>query len=277
MRERLGNIGNALDSDVLGFVGPIVNPIADAIRDAIEGITDKRNKLSVILETLGGYIDSARRIAETFRHHYDHVEFIVPSHAMSAGTILVMSGDNILMDYYSVLGPIDPQIPREKGKGLVPALGYLLQFERLVAKSRQGQLSDAELAFLLNRFDPGELYQYEQERELSVDLLKQWLVEFKFKDWTVTETKQTSVTPEMRLARAEEIARCLNDPSRWHSHGRGITMSILRNDLNLKIVDFGNNGELNEVIRAYYKLLKDYMEKRNYDITVHTVHMFFGC
>jgi hypothetical protein len=137
-------------------------------------------------------------------------------------------------------------------------------------------LSDAELAFLLNRFDPGELYQYEQERELSTDLLKEWLVCFKFKDWTVTETQQLPVTQEMRLARAEEIARSLNDPSRWHSHGRGITMSILRNELKLKVGDFGANRDLNEAIRAYYKLLKDYMEKRNYEVTVHTKHQFSG-
>jgi len=195
---------------------------------------------------------------------------------MSAGTVLVMSGDNILMDYYAILGPIDPQVPSEKGKVLVPALGYILQYERLVEKSKKGQLNDAELAFLLNRFDPGELYQYEQERELSTDLLKQWLVQFKFKDWVVTETKQVPVTPEMRSARAEEIARSLNDPSKWHSHGRGITMAILRDELKLKIRDFGEDKDLNEAIRSYYKLLKDYMERRDYDIVFHTRARFSG-
>ena len=63
-----------------------------------------------------------------------------------------------------------------------------MQFDRLVEKSKTGDLTDAEMAFLLKRFDPGELYQYEQERELSIELLKEWLVKFKFKDWVVTET-----------------------------------------------------------------------------------------
>lgn len=276
LTDRLRTIEDTLGCDAVVFVGPIVHAVADDIREAVEGISEKRNKLAVLLETDGGYVDSARRIAETFRHHYPHVDFIVPGHAMSAGTVLVMSGDNILMDYYSVLGPIDPQIPNEKGKALVPALGYLLQFERLLEKSKQGQLTEAELAFLLNRFDPGELYQYEQERELSTDLLKQWLVRFKFKDWVVTETQQVPVTQEMRLSRAEEIARSLNNPSRWHSHGRGITMSILRDELKLKIGDFGANRDLNDAIRGYYKLLKDYMEKRNYDIIFHTRACFSG-
>jgi hypothetical protein len=228
------------------------------------------------LETFGGYVDSARRIAETLRHHYSHVEFIVPCHAMSAGTILAMSGDAIWMDYYSVLGPIDPQISRSNGEGLIPALGYLVQFERLLDKSKHGQLTDAEMAFLLNRFDPGELYQYEQERELSIEFLKEWLVKFKFKDWTETETQRLPVTPEMRNNRAEDIAKALNDTARWHSHGRGITMPILRDEIKLKISDFGAIKELNDAIRGYHKLLKDYMTKMNYNIIVHTKTKFMG-
>jgi hypothetical protein len=276
LTDRLRVVGKTLDCDAITIIGPIINLLADNIREAVENTSEKHARLAVILETNGGYVDSARRIAETLRHHYSHVDFVVPNHAMSAGTVLVMSGDNILMDYYSILGPIDPQIPREKGEGLVPALGYLLQFERLIEKSTKGALSDAEMAFLLNRFDPGELYQYEQERELSTELLREWLVRFKFKEWTVTESRKLPVTEEMRLARAEEIARSLNDPSRWHSHGRGITMSILKNDLHLKVEDFGANQDLNSAIMGYYKLLRDYMEKRNYDIIVHTANQFFG-
>jgi len=54
------------------------------------------------------------------------VDFLIPSHAMSAGTILAMSGDAIHMDYYSVLGPIDPQVENQEGR-LIPALGYLIR------------------------------------------------------------------------------------------------------------------------------------------------------
>ena len=44
---------------------------------------------------------------------------------MSAGTILCMSGDKIFMDYASILGPIDPQVPTPDTGDYVPALGYL--------------------------------------------------------------------------------------------------------------------------------------------------------
>ena len=44
------------------------------------------------------------------------MNFIVPEYAYSAGTIFCMSGDNIYMDYYSVLGPIDPTVQNKDGR-----------------------------------------------------------------------------------------------------------------------------------------------------------------
>lgn len=256
-------------ADVLTYVGPIDSGIDDEIRDAVEDIKNRKQKLAVILETQGGYIEVVQRIVDTLRHHYGHVEFIVPNFAFSAGTVLVMSGDDIYMDYYAVLGPIDPQIPGPGG-GLIPALGYLVQYERLVEKANNGTLNDAELAYLLRRFDPGELYRYEQERELSVSLLTEWLSKYKFKNWTVTDGTKTNVTSQKREERATEIAKKLNDTDRWHSHSRGLSMPVLANDLNLKIIDFGADQTLNPLIRGYYKLLKNCMTVRGRQAVVHT-------
>ena len=59
-------------------------------------------------------------MVETLRHHYDIVDFVVPTHAYSAGTIFVMSGDSIYMDYYSRLGPIDPKSNRNAERTQFP-------------------------------------------------------------------------------------------------------------------------------------------------------------
>lgn len=130
--ERGEAVEAAAGADVLTYIGPIYGYASDAIKDAVETIQPRRGKLLVVLETGGGYIDQAERIARIFRHHYRRVDFLVPAFAMSAGTVLVMSGDSILMDYASILGPIDPQVAR--GNDLVPALGYLVQYERLIEK-----------------------------------------------------------------------------------------------------------------------------------------------
>ena len=181
-------IEQAFGADCLSYVGPILFGIDDSIRDVIEELaaeSKKRDKLLVILETTGGYAETARRISDTLRQHYKVIDYLIPSYAMSAGTILAMSGDAIHMDYYSVLGPIDPQIQGPDGH-LIPALGYLVRYEDLLKKANLGKISTAEMQILLN-FDQGQLYSFEQARDLSLSLLEEWLVEFKFKDWTETQ------------------------------------------------------------------------------------------
>jgi ClpP class serine protease len=155
---RAATLEVAANADVLSYIGPMYPPADDEIKDAVEATHDRRTGLLVLLETGGGYITVAERIARIFRHHYKRVDFAVASYAMSAGTVLVMSGDAIHMDYASTLGPIDPQV-RKRGQQYVPALGYLEQYERLIAKSAAGTLTTAELAYFIQNFDPAELYQ----------------------------------------------------------------------------------------------------------------------
>jgi hypothetical protein len=272
--NRIKKIEDCFGADVITCVVPIMPPIDDVIRQLLDGLDGKRPNLLVLLETAGGSIETTERIADVFRHHYSagEVSFLIPNQAMSAGTILVMCGDRILMDYYSNLGPIDPQIADDHNE-LVPGMGYLLKFDELVAKSRKGSLSPAELAFLLDKFDPAKLHWLEQAREHGVDLLKKWLVQYKFRNWTVTETRGVKVTQSMKDKRAVEIANKLNDTKRWRSHGRGISMTTVRDTLNLKVEDYGTDpahSDLNRAVTAYYRLLKDYMGRRGWAIMIQT-------
>lgn len=269
LRIHLTDIEKEVDADCLCFIGPIAFGADDAIRRAVENHKSKKERLVFILETPGGFAETTRRISDTLRHHYKIVDFLIPSHAMSAGTILVMSGDAIYMDYYSVLGPIDPQIEDDKGGKLVPALGYLIRYDDLLKKANSGKITTAELQILLS-FDQTLLYAYEQARDLSRSLLEEWLVKFKFKDWAQTETRKKKVTLQMKRSRAKEIAKQLNDVKLWNSHGIGINMERLRRDLKLKIEDFGANKPLNEGIRIYHNLLTDYMSRMGHRSLVHT-------
>ena len=51
---------------------------------------------------------------------------------------------------------------------------------------------------MIQGFDQAELYQYEHQRELSIALLKEWLVSYKFKDWKITRTRRKKVTAKMK-------------------------------------------------------------------------------
>ncbi len=190
---------------------------------------------------------------------------------MSAGTVLAMSGDEIWMDYHSCLGPIDPQV--ERAGRLEPALSYLTQYARLIEKSRREALSTAELV-LLSKLDLAELHRYELAKDLTIELLKTWLTNYKFKDWTVTETRGVPVTLEMRESRAEEIAQCLSDQERWLTHSRGIDMQTLQEALGVQIDDLGARPELREAVWNYFWFLRRYMTEAQIESFVHAPNHF---
>ena len=143
----------------------------------------------------------------------------------------------------------------------------------MIEKSRTEALSTAEVV-LLKKLDLAELHQFELARDLSIDLIKQWLTSHKFKDWSVTETQGTPVTPEMREERASSIARQLNDHERWLTHGRGIDMRTLREELQLKIKDFGTTPDLKKAIWDYFWFLRDHMARNRLVSFVHTPYYF---
>lgn len=261
--SRLGRVEEAFGTAAMTLHGSITSGIDLLIRECIEHRAKRspdQKALTVVLTTGGGYIEVTQRIVETIRHHYSHVNFVIPDVAYSAGTVLAMSGDAIYMDYFSRMGPIDPQVENAKGE-LIPALGYLERYEGLLRKADEGKITLAEVQLLIDGFNQAELYMYDQARELSISLLKKWLVEYKFKEWSETETRKIPVSPQDKEARAEEIARQLNETGRWHSHGHGISATVLEEELKLRIDDFGETPRVKEAVHDYHTLLTDYLSK----------------
>jgi hypothetical protein len=156
---------------------------------------------------------------------------------------------------------------------MVSALGHLEKYETLLHKARQGRISTTEVQLLLS-FDQAELYFYEQQRDLSITALKEWLVRYKFKDWKITQTRKRRVTQKMKEDAATRIGKQLNDTRKWHSHGYGISAEVLRRDLNLRIEDFGADATMSEAIRNYHELLSDYMIKREFYGVIQTASTF---
>ena len=172
-KEKLEALEDFFKSDVISINGPMDDSLLNILVDIVEQLKSNSkygsNKLYIILTTNGGSASTVERMVNIFRYNYGEVNFIIPDYAYSAGTILCMSGDNIYMDYTSVLGPIDPQVQNKEGR-FVPALGYLDKVNDLLDKAEKNTLSQAEF-LILKDFDLAELRQYEQASDLTVDLL----------------------------------------------------------------------------------------------------------
>lgn len=267
LQTKLIALEQFLDADVLVYYGNLAPVSANLFAKLIEDLkadATKRDKLYIILTTLGGSAEIVERYVNILRYHYKEVNFIVPDYAYSAGTIFCMSGDSILMDYISVLGPIDPQVPNKDNK-YVAALGYLDKINEFIAKAANNTLTKAELIWLKD-LDLGEIRSFEQARDLTTDLLKKWLVKYKFKNWT-HHSNNTCVTEEEKQQRAIEIAQELSDNNKWKSHGKGISIAEL-SDLKLKIEDYSKEDDLRALIRDYYNTMDEYVRMKSISLFI---------
>ena len=270
VNDRARSVEKCLNADVVFYHGPIHPARFRNFRDFIEEVKQKSDRdeeaVAMFLRTAGGSAETAERMVGVLRQHYRLVYFIVPDMAMSAGTILCMSGDKIYMDYSSSLGPIDPQVPAPDTEGYVPALGYLDKVKEITEK---GDLAPADVV-LLKSLDLAKLALFEQARDLSRDLLVKWLVEYKFKDWTEHRTTSpgTPVTDEEKKKRAEQIAVQLGNHKRWRSHGRSLDIHKLKN-LRIEIDDYSGQNPLQQRIREYNDPLTGFIDRMNMGFFLH--------
>ena len=275
VNERSKALEDELKADIVFYNGRIHPAYFRTFRDFIEevrALSDKKwDAVAFFIRTGGGSAETAERMVSVLRKHYKSVYYVVPDFAMSAGTILCMSGDKIYMDYASSLGPIDPQIPAPDTGDYVPALGYLDKVNEITAK---GELAPADVV-LLKSLDLAKLALFEQARDLSIDLLKKWLVEYKFKDWkehrTDPKKKGKPVTRAEKQQRAEEIAKALANHRRWRSHGRNLD-TIKLSELRIEIDDYSDNEPLRRLIREYNDPLTGFIDRMDMSFFLHNRH-----
>ncbi len=64
--------------------------------------------LTLILHTPGGITNAAESVVAYLYSKFEEIEVIIPAFAMSAGTMISLAADKIIMGRQSQLGPIDP-------------------------------------------------------------------------------------------------------------------------------------------------------------------------
>ena len=223
-------------------------------------ITDQLSNLSgtaidVLLETGGGSGETTEDIVRLLRGKYSSVGFIVPGMAKSAGTIMVMAGDEILMEPASSLGPIDAQIQWE-GK-VFSAEAFLKGLESIKAEVTATNSLNRAYIPILQRISPGEIQHAENALSFAKVLVTDWLKVHKFKNWTTHRTNNPGapVTPEQKEVRAKEITDKLCEHSRWLTHGRSLKIPDLES-IGVEIIDYSKTADLADAIRRYHVCLQ---------------------
>ena len=231
------------------------------VNDQLSNLNAK--SVDVLLETGGGRGETAEDIVGLLHLKYESVAFIVPGMAKSAGTIMVMAGDEIIMEPgSSSLGPIDAQIQWE-GK-VFSAEAFLKGLESIKQEVVSTNTLNRAYIPILQRISPGEIQHAENALAFAKVLVTKWLREHKFKNWSVHRTHNpgTPVTDVEKETRAKEIADKLCNHSEWLSHGRSIKLHDLVG-IGLEITDYSKTPELADAIRRYHTLLQMTFETTN--------------
>ena len=107
---------------------------SEAVLRAIR-LTPPEQPVDLVLHTPGGLVLAAEQIAHALVERPGKVTVIVPHYAMSGGTLIALTADEIIMDPHAVLGPVDPQI------GDMPAASIV----KLLQLKPAAQISDEML------------------------------------------------------------------------------------------------------------------------------------
>jgi ClpP class serine protease len=116
-------IGLIHRQETMAFLGfPVARYIdiedSEAVLRAIQ-MTDPSVPIDMILHTPGGLVLAATQIADALQAHPAKVTVLVPHYAMSGGTLLALSADEIIMAPHAVLGPVDPQLGQHAAASVV--------------------------------------------------------------------------------------------------------------------------------------------------------------
>lgn len=109
-------------------------------------MTSPNTPITIIIHTPGGLVLAAAQIALALRGHPAKTTVIVPHFAMSGGTLIALAADEIIMDPYAVLGPVDPQLTDQRGSA-IPAVSVLkVVKEKGIEKVKDETLIQADIA-----------------------------------------------------------------------------------------------------------------------------------
>ena len=109
--------GDALNADVVIYSGVLERPSADKLIIGCKSYGSHTNVL-LILSTYGGDPDAAYRIARFLQARYERFTLFVNGYCKSAGTLIALGADELVMSEFGELGPLDTQVkdPNEVGE-----------------------------------------------------------------------------------------------------------------------------------------------------------------
>lgn len=68
------------------------------------------SNINLIMHTKGGNSNASDGSAKVLKNYQGNINVFIPEYAFSAGTVIALTGNNIFMNWYSFMGPVDAQM-----------------------------------------------------------------------------------------------------------------------------------------------------------------------
>jgi len=211
----------------------------NALMSVVYGM-DWNAPLTLILHTPGGVTNAAETIVSYLRAKFQRIEVVVPAFAMSAGTMVSLGSDRIVMGRQSQLGPIDPQMPI--GGRYVSARAVVDQFEKAKGEILDDVNSAHVWAVILQSLGPSLLQEAQNALEYGEQMVAEWMAKYMF------------AGDPHRVNKANTAAAHFNDAASHKSHGRRIARDEARS-FGLVIEDLEDPQEFQEEVLTAYHLM----------------------
>ncbi|MFA6396296.1 MAG: hypothetical protein WCW84_10060 [Sulfurimonas sp.] len=219
------------------------------------------HEIDIIIHSHGGYMTSARRIAEYFRNRFEKVNYLIPFVAYSAAAMMTISGDEIVMTPESCLGPFDVQMNSYDSKGTYLPVREMKEYLRgAIRASAPINFLESKTLYdgLTGATIKKGLHECNVAQKLSKSYPHYWLMKYKFKAHVGRSYKFTNnfIFPWWLFFTKDgrKVARIVNfftDSSIHISHNNPIMFHDVKDiGLNIKKAD----GELCELLRETYRL-----------------------
>lgn len=214
--------------------------------DALASLGEVMN-LDLMLHTSGGSGDVAEKVVAMCRHHCSgQFRVIVPNMAKSAGTLIALGADQIVMGYCSELGPIDPQIRIIVGNSTqwVSAWTFIRARDQLQDKAQQALASGEDPTVYLQQLaaiDPVFVVHCEQ----LMTFARQVVRKFVFRRQGESEFTQEA---------ADKVVDFLCNVQEHITHGRLISAREVQDNCSpiLYVEELRENDDLWQLIWELY-------------------------
>lgn len=209
--------------------------------DEVSRNIPRGSEVDILLHSPGGSAEATESIVELLRDRFSHIRFIIPNVAKSAATMLAMSGNQLLLDERSELGPTDPQMVLvQDGRVIIaPAQAIKDQFKTAQDEINGDPQKLPAWVPILGWYGPSLLAQCDNHLALAHELVSKWLEKYMFAGEQLAKKK------------AEQVAEYLANHNNFRSHSRRVGIADLL-ALDVKILDMRDVPKLHEAVRDLY-------------------------